>query len=156
MPRRTKIEPRVPVPDSKYNSELVSRFINKLMERGKKGLAERTMYDALSIVEERSGRGALEVFEQAVTNATPFLEVKPRRVGGATYQVPVQIEGRRRQSLAIRWILTSARSRSGRSMTEKLANEILDASNGQGATIKRREDTHRMAEANRAFAHYRY
>lgn len=156
MPRRTKIEPRVPVPDSKYNSELVSRFINKLMERGKKGLAERTMYDALAIVEERSGRGALEVFEQAVTNATPFLEVKPRRVGGATYQVPVQIEGRRRQSLAIRWILTSARTRSGRSMTEKLANEILDASNGQGATIKRREDTHRMAEANRAFAHYRY
>lgn len=156
MPRRTKIEPRVPVPDSKYNSELVSRFINKLMERGKKGLAERTMYDALSIVEERSGRGALEVFEQAVNNATPFLEVKPRRVGGATYQVPVQIEGRRRQSLAIRWLLTSARNRSGRSMTEKLANEILDASNGQGATIKRREDTHRMAEANRAFAHYRY
>jgi len=156
MPRRTKIEPRVPLPDSKYNSELVSRFINKLMERGKKGLAERTMYDALAIVEERSGRGALEVFEQAVNNATPFLEVKPRRVGGATYQVPVQIEGRRRQSLAIRWILTSARGRSGRSMTEKLANEILDASNGQGATIKRREDTHRMAEANRAFAHYRY
>ncbi|MCO5223595.1 MAG: 30S ribosomal protein S7 [Thermomicrobiales bacterium] len=156
MPRRTKIEPRVPVPDSKYNSELVSRFINKLMERGKKGLAERTMYDALSIVEERSGRGALEVFEQAVNNATPFLEVKPRRVGGATYQVPVQIEGRRRQSLAIRWLLTSARTRSGRSMTEKLANEILDAANGQGATIKRREDTHRMAEANRAFAHYRY
>ncbi|MCC6675439.1 MAG: 30S ribosomal protein S7 [Thermomicrobiales bacterium] len=156
MPRRTKIEPRVPLPDSKYNSELVSRFINKLMERGKKGLAERTMYDALSIVEERTGRGALEVFEQAVNNATPFLEVKPRRVGGATYQVPVQIEGRRRQSLAIRWLLTSARNRSGRSMTEKLANEILDASNGQGATIKRREDTHRMAEANRAFAHYRY
>jgi small subunit ribosomal protein S7 len=156
MPRRTKIEPRVPVPDSKYNSELVSRFINKLMERGKKGLAERTMYNALAIVEERSGRGALEVFEQAVNNATPVLEVKPRRVGGATYQVPVQIEGRRRQSLAIRWLLTAARGRSGRSMTEKLANEILDASNGQGATIKRREDTHRMAEANRAFAHYRY
>lgn len=156
MPRRTKIEPRVPMPDSKYNSELVSRFINKLMERGKKGLAERTMYDALSIVEERSGRGALEVFEQAVSNATPFLEVKPRRVGGATYQVPVQIEGRRRQSLAIRWLLSSARGRSGRSMTEKLANELLDAANGQGATIKRREDTHRMAEANRAFAHYRY
>jgi len=156
MPRRTKIEPRVPVPDSKYNSELVSRFINKLMERGKKGLAEHIMYDALAIVEERSGRGALEVFELAVNNATPFLEVKPRRVGGATYQVPVQIEGRRRQSLAIRWLLTAARGRSGRSMTEKLANEILDASNNQGATIKRREDTHRMAEANRAFAHYRY
>jgi small subunit ribosomal protein S7 len=156
MPRRTKIEPRVPVPDSKYNSELVSRFINKLMERGKKGLAEHIMYDALAIVEERSGRGALEVFELALNNATPFLEVKPRRVGGATYQVPVQIEGRRRQSLAIRWLLTAARGRSGRSMVEKLANEILDASNNQGATIKRREDTHRMAEANRAFAHYRY
>jgi small subunit ribosomal protein S7 len=156
MPRRTKIEPRVPMPDSKYNSELVSRFINKLMERGKKGLAERTVYDALAILEDRSGRGALEVFEQAINNATPFLEVKPRRVGGATYQVPVQIEGRRRQSLAIRWILMSARNRPGRSMTEKLANELLDAANGQGATIKRREDTHRMAEANRAFAHYRY
>ena len=156
MPRRTKIEPRVPVPDSKYNSELVSRFINKLMERGKKGLAEHIMYDALAIVEERSGRGALEVFELAVNNATPFLEVKPRRVGGATYQVPVQIEGRRRQSLAIRWLLTAARGRSGRSMVEKLANEILDASNNQGATIKRREDTHRMAEANRAFVHYRW
>ena len=119
MPRRTKIEPRVPAPDSKYNSELVSRFINKLMERGKKGLAEHIMYDALAIVEERSGRDALEVFEQAVTNATPFLEVKPRRVGGATYQVPVQIEGRRRQCLAIRWLLTSARGRSGRSMVRE-------------------------------------
>jgi small subunit ribosomal protein S7 len=156
MPRRTKIEPRVPAPDSKYNSELVSRFINKIMERGKKGLAERIMYGAMDIVQDRSGRSALEVFEQAVTNATPFLEVKPRRVGGATYQVPVQIEGRRRQSLAIRWLLMSAKARAGKSMQEKLAAELLDAANGQGATIKRREDTHRMAEANRAFAHYRY
>lgn len=156
MPRRTKIEPRVPTPDAKYDSELVARFINKIMERGKKGVAERIMYDAMAIIGERSGRDPLEVFELAVVNATPMLEVKPRRVGGATYQVPVQIEGRRRQSLAIRWLLTSARARSGRSMHEKLAGELLDASNGVGGTIKRREDTHRMAEANRAFAHYRY
>jgi small subunit ribosomal protein S7 len=156
MPRRTKIEPRVPMPDAKYNSELVSRFINKIMERGKKGLAERIMYDAMALIGERSGRDPLEVFEQAVANATPVLEVKPRRVGGATYQVPVQIEGRRRQSLAIRWLLLSARARNGRTMQEKLAGELLDAANGVGATIKRREDVHRMAEANRAFAHYRY
>ncbi len=144
------------MPDAQYNSELVARFINKLMERGKKGLAEKIVYDAMAMIGERSGRDPLEVFEQAVTNATPVLEVKPRRVGGATYQVPVQIEGRRRQSLAIRWLLMSARSRSGRTMQEKLAGELLDAANGVGATIKRREDTHRMAEANRAFAHYRY
>jgi small subunit ribosomal protein S7 len=114
------------------------------------------MYDAMDMIGERSGRDPLEVFEQAVANATPVLEVKARRVGGTTYQVPVQIEGRRRQSLAIRWILMSAKARNGRSMQEKLAGELLDASNGVGATIKRREDTHRMAEANRAFAHYRY
>lgn len=156
MPRRTKIEPRVPMPDAKYNSELVARFINKLMERGKKGLAERIMYDAMALVAERAGRDPLEVFELAVANATPVLEVKPRRVGGATYQVPVQIEGRRRQSLAIRWLLLSAKARNGRTMQEKLAGELMDAANGVGATIKRREDVHRMAEANRAFAHYRY
>lgn len=156
MPRRTKIVPRTPAPDARFNNELVSRFINKIMERGKKGLAERIMYDAMDILQERTGRDPVEVFEQAVANATPLLEVKPRRVGGATYQVPVQIEGRRRQSLAIRWLLMSARSRSGRTMHEKLAGELLDAANGVGATIKRREDTHRMAEANRAFAHYRY
>lgn len=144
------------MPDAQYNSELVARFINKVMERGKKGLAESIVYDAMTLVGERSGRDPLEVFEQAVANATPMLEVKPRRVGGATYQVPVQIEGRRRQSLAIRWLLMSARARSGKTMQEKLAGELLDAANGVGATIKRREDTHRMAEANRAFAHYRY
>lgn len=126
------------------------------MERGKKGLAERIVYDAMDIIQTRTGRNPLEVFEQALYNATPVLEVKPRRVGGATYQVPVQIEGRRRQSLAIRWLLNSAKSRNGKTMQEKLANELLDAFNGTGATIKRREDTHRMAEANRAFAHYRY
>ncbi|MDP9355296.1 MAG: 30S ribosomal protein S7 [Chloroflexota bacterium] len=156
MPRRAKIQRRVPPPDAKYNSELISRFINKIMERGKKGLAERIMYGALETIQDRTGRAPLEVFEQAVYNATPVLEVKPRRVGGATYQVPVQIEGQRRQSLAIRWLLTSARSRNGKSMQEKLANELLDAFNGTGATIKRREDTHRMAEANKAFSHYRF
>lgn len=126
------------------------------MERGKKGLAERILYGAFELVEQRSQRNPLEVFEQALHNVTPVLEVKPRRVGGATYQVPVQIEGNRRQSLAFRWLLMSARGRSGKSMIEKLANEILDAANGVGATMKRKEDTHRMAEANRAFAHYRY
>jgi small subunit ribosomal protein S7 len=143
-------------PDPRFNSELVTRFINKIMERGKKGLAERILYGAFDIMHQRSGRNPLELFEQALHNATPVIEVKPRRVGGATYQVPVQIEGQRRQSLAIRWILTSARNRPGKSMQEKLANELMDAANGVGATIKRREDTHRMAEANRAFAHYRY
>jgi len=156
MPRRAKIEPRVIPPDPKYNSELVQRFNNKVMQRGKKGLAERITYGAFDIIQQRTGRNPLEVFEQAVYNATPVLEVKPRRVGGATYQVPVQIEGRRRQSLAIRWLITSAQNRPGKSMQEKLANELLDAANGVGATIKKREDTHRMAEANRAFAHYRY
>ena len=156
MPRRGTIVRRVPPPDAKYQSELVSRFINKIMERGKKGLAERIMYGAMESIQTRTGRNPLEVFEQAVYNATPVLEVKPRRVGGATYQVPVQIEGARRQSLAIRWLLTSARNRNGKSMEEKLANELLDAFNGTGATIKRREDTHRMAEANKAFAHYRF
>jgi small subunit ribosomal protein S7 len=114
------------------------------------------MYDALDIIQQRTGRFPIEVFEVALQNATPLLEVKPRRVGGATYQVPVQIEGVRRQSLAIRWLLQSARSRNGKSMEEKLASELIDAANNTGATIKRREDTHRMAEANRAFAHYRF
>jgi small subunit ribosomal protein S7 len=154
MPRRAKVQRRVLTPDSKYNSELVARFINKIMERGKKGLAERILYGAFETIQARTGRNPLEVFEQALYNATPVIEVKPRRVGGATYQVPVQIEGDRRRSLAIRWLLTSARNRPGKSMEEKLANELLDAFNGTGATIKRREDTHRMAEANRAFSHY--
>ena len=156
MPRRAKITARPLLPDAKYNSELVTRFVNKIMQRGKKGTAERIMYDALDILQEKTGRHPIEVFEVALQNVTPLLEVKPRRVGGATYQVPVQIEGQRRQSLAIRWLLQSARSRPGRSMEEKLANELLDAANNTGATIKRREDTHRMAEANRAFAHYRF
>lgn len=156
MPRRAKVVKREIVPDPRYQSVLVTRIVNKIMQRGKKGTAERIMYDALDILQAKTGRHPIEVFEVAVQNVTPLLEVKPRRVGGATYQVPVQIEGQRRQSLAIRWLLLSARSRPGKSMEEKLANELLDAANNTGATIKRREDMHRMAEANRAFAHYRF
>src|SRR5688572_27086381 len=154
MPRRAKVERRVPEPDARYSSEVVARFINKVMERGKKGVAERIVYGAFDAIQQRTGRSPIEVFEQAFYNATPVVEVKPRRVGGATYQVPVQIEGERRRSLAIRWLLTSAKNRPGKSMSEKLANELLDAFNNTGATIKRREGTHRMAEANRAFSHY--
>lgn len=156
MPRRGKVERRVVAPDPRYNSELVSRFVNKVMQRGKKGVAEKIMYGAMDIIQSRTGRSPIEVFEQALYNVTPVLEVKPRRVGGATYQVPVQIEGTRRQSLAIRWLILSAQSRPGKTMADKLANELLDAFNGTGATIKRREDMHRMAEANRAFSHYRF
>lgn len=156
MPRRAKVVSRELEPDPKYGSVLVSRFVNKLMERGKKGTAERIIYSAFEVVESRTGRDPLEVFQQAIQNSTPVIEVKPRRVGGATYQVPIQIEGNRRLSLAMRWLLASARARSGRSMSEKLANEIMDAYNNTGATIKRREDTHRMAEANKAFSHYKW
>lgn len=156
MSRRAKVERRVIPPDSRYGSELLARFINKVMERGKKGVAERIVYDALDIIQARTSRNPVDVFQQAIHNATPMLEVKPRRVGGATYQVPVQIEPARRLSLAIRWLLQSARTRSGRSMAEKLAAELLDAASNTGTTIKRRDDTHRMAEANRAFSHYRW
>jgi small subunit ribosomal protein S7 len=144
------------VPDSQYNSKLISMFVNKIMMRGKKSTAERIMYDALKRIETQTNRNPLDTFEQAVRNATPAMEVKPRRVGGATYQVPVDIRAERRNALAIRWLLRSARARGGRSMAERLAAELLDAAAGQGATIKRREDTHRMAEANRAFVHYRW
>ena len=154
MPRRAKVQRRILLSDARYNSDTMARFINKVMQRGKKGLAERIVYGALDTIQQRTGREPLEVFEQALYNVTPVVEVKPRRVGGATYQVPVQIEGTRRQSLAMRWLLTSARGRNGKSMQEKLANELLDAFNNTGATIKRREDTHRMAEANKAFSHY--
>ncbi len=156
MPRRNRPPKREIAPDNKYNSELVARFINKLMLQGKKSTAQRVLYDALDLVEARTKRPGLEVFEQAVRNATPILEVKPRRVGGATYQVPVEVRADRRMSLAIRWLLETARKRSGKSMAEKLANELMDAASNTGATIKKREDTHKMAEANRAFAHYRW
>ncbi|MGD8473195.1 MAG: 30S ribosomal protein S7 [Anaerolineae bacterium] len=156
MPRRNRPPKRTIAPDIKYNSVLVSQFINKLMQQGKKSTAQRIFYDALDIIEERAKRPGLDVFEQAVKNATPILEVKPRRVGGATYQVPVEVRSDRRLSLAIRWLVGSTRNRSGKSMAEKLASELMDAANNTGATVKRREDTHRMAEANRAFAHYRW
>lgn len=144
------------MPDARYNNLLVSRFINKLMMRGKKGLAERILYDTIDELERRAKRPGIEVFEQALRNATPVIEVKPRRVGGATYQVPVEIKGDRRQSLAIRWLIGAARKRSGKSMRDRLAAELMDASNNTGVTIKRREDTHKMAESNRAFSHYRF
>ncbi len=154
MPRRNRPEKREITPDARFASRSVSMFINKIMMDGKKSTAERIMYDALRLVEERTGRAPMDTFEQALRNATPAVEVKPRRVGGATYQVPVDIRPERRMALAIRWLLRSARSRGGRSMAEKLAAELMDAATNQGATIKRREDTHRMAEANRAFSHY--
>lgn len=156
MPRRNRPPKREIAPDIKYNSVLVSQFINKLMQKGKKSTAQGIFYDALDLIEDRAKRPGVEVFEQAVRNATPILEVKPRRVGGATYQVPVEVRADRRLSLAIRWLVASARNRSGRSMAEKLAGELMDAANNTGATVKKREDTHRMAEANRAFAHYRW
>ncbi len=156
MPRRAHYIKRDPGFDPRYNNAVVARFINKIMIGGKKGVAEHIIYDALEIIERNTRRPALEVFEIAMRNATPVLEVKPRRVGGANYQVPVEIKGERRVALAIRWILRAARSRNGKSMSEKLAAELIDASNNVGATIKRREDTHKMAEANRAFAHYKF
>lgn len=156
MPRRAKVVKREILPDQRYNSRTVSMFVNKLMMRGKKSTAERIMYKALDLVEQQGRRPAMDTFEQAMRNATPAIEVKPRRVGGATYQVPVDIRAERRTALAIRWLLRSARARGGRSMAERLAAEIMDAASGQGATIKKKEDTHRMAEANRAFVHYRW
>jgi small subunit ribosomal protein S7 len=156
MSRRNRPPKREIEPDIKYNSVMVSRFINKLMKDGKKSTAQSVFYDALDLVEQRARRPGLEVFEQAIRNVTPILEVKPRRVGGATYQVPVEVRPERRVSLAVRWLVDTARRRPGKSMAEKLANEFLDAANNTGATVKKREDTHRMAEANRAFAHYRW
>jgi small subunit ribosomal protein S7 len=156
MPRRNRPPRRIIEPDVKYNSELVARFANKLMRDGKKSKAFRIVYDAFDIIEDRAKKPPLEVFEQAVKNATPLLEVRPRRVGGATYQIPMEVRPERRLSLAIRWLMQSTRQRPGKSMAEKLASELMDAAAGQGASIKKRDDTHRMAEANRAFAHYRW
>jgi small subunit ribosomal protein S7 len=156
MPRRAKIVKREILPDGRYGSRTVTMFVNKLMERGKKSTAERIMYNALDRVEAQTRKSPIDTFEMALRNATPTIEVKPRRVGGATYQVPVDIRAERRMALAIRWLLRSARARGGRSMAERLAAELMDASTGQGATIKRKDDTHRMAEANRAFVHYRW
>jgi small subunit ribosomal protein S7 len=156
MPRRKRAEKREILPDGRYNNRTVTMFVNKLMQRGKKSTAERIMYSALDRIETQTRKSPIDTFDAALRNATPTIEVKPRRVGGATYQVPVDIRAERRMALAIRWLLRSARSRGGRSMSERLAAELMDASTGQGATIKRKEDTHRMAEANRAFIHYRW
>ena len=156
MPRRGQAIKREIRPDAKYSSPTVARLINRVMLDGKKATAEGIVYDAMQIMEQQERKAPLTVLEQAVKNATPVLEVKPRRVGGATYQVPVEVRPDRGLSLAMRWLVKSAKARTGKSMAEKLATELSDASKGQGATIKRREDTHKMAEANRAFAHYRW
>ncbi|GBC95166.1 30S ribosomal protein S7 [bacterium HR16] len=156
MPRKGPAPRRVIPPDPVYNDVLVQRFINRLMVCGKKSVAEKIFYKAMEIVGERTKRNPLEVFHQALKNVMPILEVRPRRVGGATYQVPMEVRPERRVSLGIRWLVTSARRRGGRTMIEKLAAEIMDAANNQGAAVKKREDTHRMAEANKAFAHYRW
>jgi small subunit ribosomal protein S7 len=156
MPRRGKVIRRRVSPDAKHNSVWIQMFMNKLMRDGRKSTAERIMYDTLDIIEERAHRNPVEVFEQAIRNARPILEVRPRRVGGATYQIPLEVRPERQMALAIRWLLTAARARTGRPMAERLAAELMDAASGQGVTIKRRDDTHRMAEANRAFAHYRW
>ena len=156
MPRREKVIRRRVPPDAKYNSVWLQMFINKLMRDGRKSTAERVMYDTLDIIEQRANRNPVEVFEQAIRNARPILEVRPRRVGGATYQIPLEVRPERQMALAIRWLLMATRARTGKPMAERLATELMDAANGQGVTIKRRDDTHRMAEANRAFAHYRW
>ncbi|MBM4465492.1 MAG: 30S ribosomal protein S7 [Chloroflexi bacterium] len=156
MPRRYRPSKREVQPDAKYNNVIVAKFINKLMKGGKKSLATRILYNSFDLIEERMKKSPLEVFEQAVNNAAPVLEVKPRRVGGATYQIPMEVPPDRRISLAMRWLLQSASNRPGKSMADKLANELMDAAQGTGATIKKRDDTHRMAEANKAFAHYRW
>jgi len=142
--------------DPRFNSKVLARFINKVMLEGKKSLAERITYGALDIVTEKTGRDPMDIFSQALSNAMPLVEVRPRRVGGATYQVPMEVRPDRRQAMAMRWLIGFARSRAGHSMEEKLAGELMDAANNQGATIKKREDTHKMAEANKAFAHYRW
>jgi len=156
MPRRGPVPRRKVSPDPVYGSELASRLINKLMQEGKKFLAQRIFYQAMELVRQRTKRHPLEVLEAAVRNSSPLLEVRPRRVGGATYQVPLEVRPERRLSLALRWLVESARSRPERRMVERLAAEIMDAANNTGATVKKKEDMHRMAEANRAFAHYRW
>lgn len=156
MPRRARVSKRKIDADPRFQSVAVARMVNRVMTRGKKSLAEIIVYDALDVVRDRLKRDPVDALEQAVKNATPLVEVKPRRVGGATYQVPVEVRPDRGLSLAMRWLVRSARARAGKSMAEKLAAEILDAAQRQGAAIKKREDTHRMAEANRAFVHYRW
>jgi len=156
MPRKGPPVKRPTIPDPIYGSELMTRFINRMMVDGKKVTAEKIFYGAMAICEEKSGTPALEVFEKALQNVMPAVEVRPRRVGGQTYQVPMDVRPDRRRTLALRWMIGAARKRSGKTMIDRLSSEILDAFNGTGSTIKKREDTHRMAEANKAFAHYRF
>jgi len=156
MSRRTVVQKRPVQPDPVHNSRLVSMMVRRLMRSGKKSLAYRLIYDAFKVIEERTGSDPLETFERAVRNATPLVEVKARRVGGATYQVPMEVRSDRGTALALRWLTQYSRQRSGRTMASKLANELMDAANETGSAIRKREETHRMAEANKAFAHYRY
>ena len=156
MPRRGNVAKRDVLPDPMYNSKLVTRLINSIMLDGKKGVAQKIVYDAFDIVANKTGKDALEVFEQAMENVMPSLEVKARRVGGSTYQVPCEVRPERRQTLGLRWMTNYSRLRSEKTMKERLAGEILDAVNGAGGAAKKRDDTHKMAEANKAFAHYRW
>lgn len=156
MPRKGPVRKRRITPDPVYQSELAARFINRLFTRGKKSVGEEIFYQAMEVIRGKTGKPASEVFERAINNVMPLVEVKPRRVGGATYQVPIEVRPDRRLALAIRWIITFARKRPGKTMVERLAGELMDAASGTGAAVKRREDIHRMAEANKAFAHYRW
>ncbi|HUV78500.1 MAG TPA: 30S ribosomal protein S7 [Desulfobacterales bacterium] len=156
MPRRREVPERIIVPDSKYNNKLVSRFIKSIMRDGKKSTAESILYDAFDIIEQKTKEPPLKIFEQALENVKPMIEVKSRRVGGSTYQVPTEIRPSRKTALGIRWIISFARKRSEKGMVNKLAAELLDAANKRGASAKKREDTHKMAEANKAFAHYKW
>ena len=156
MPRRGNIARRDVLPDPLYNSKLVTRLINNIMLDGKKGVAQKIVYGAFDIVKEKTGKDPLEAFEQAMENIMPVLEIKARRVGGATYQVPMEVRPERRQTLGLRWLPTYSRNRSEKLMAQRLAGEIMDAMNGQGGACKKREDTHKMAEANKAFAHFRW
>ena len=154
--RKRRAEKRDVLPDPIYNSKVVTKLINSLMKDGKKGIAQTILYDAFDMVKEKTGEDPMDVFNKALSNIKPALEVKSRRVGGANYQVPIEVKANRSQALAMRWLVQYSRLRGGHSMAENLANEIIDASNGVGAAVKKREDTHKMAEANKAFAHYRW
>ena len=156
MSRKSKPARRIPAPDPVYNSVDISKFINRLMRRGKKSVAEKIFYSTLDRIAEKTKSDAMEVFQKALTNATPLLEVKARRIGGSTYQVPLDVKADRGMALGSSWLIVAAKKRNGKSMVEKLTSELTDAANGQGAACKKREDTHKMAEANKAFAHYRY
>lgn len=156
MPRKGSVPKRDVLPDPVYKSKVVTKFINKVMLSGKKGVAEKVVYDAFDIIKEKTGKDPMEVFETALKNVMPVLEVRARRVGGANYQVPVEVRADRKTTLGIRWLVNYSRLRGERTMYERVAGEIMDASNGTGAAVKKREDTHKMAEANKAFAHYRW